>query len=133
MLASAGAPFSFMAPECPAEAWQCDARRCYVPPRTPCPRALSSAVERLVYTEDAGGSNPSAPIPAAVVAVISLRAFPQHGTANGPLTGNHNFAFGLYATAGRAVMLDPSGALVLEGPQGRTVHHAGDVEHLRPQ
>jgi BirA family biotin operon repressor/biotin-[acetyl-CoA-carboxylase] ligase len=36
-------------------------------------------------------------------------------------------------TAGRAVMLDPSGALVLEGPQGRTVHHAGDVEHLRPQ
>ena len=27
------------------------------------PRALSSAVERLVYTEDAGGSNPSAPIP----------------------------------------------------------------------
>ncbi|MFK5633066.1 biotin--[acetyl-CoA-carboxylase] ligase [Ornithinimicrobium sp. LYQ103] len=36
-------------------------------------------------------------------------------------------------TQGRAVGLDPSGALVLEGLQGRTVHHAGDVEHLRPQ
>lgn len=32
---------------------------------------------------------------------------------------------------GRAVDLAEDGALVLEGPEGRTVHHAGDVEHLR--
>ena len=32
---------------------------------------------------------------------------------------------------GRAVDLADDGALMLEGPEGRTVHHAGDVEHLR--
>lgn len=32
---------------------------------------------------------------------------------------------------GRAVGLSPDGALVVEGAQGRTTHHAGDVEHLR--
>jgi BirA family transcriptional regulator, biotin operon repressor / biotin---[acetyl-CoA-carboxylase] ligase len=36
-------------------------------------------------------------------------------------------------TTGTAVDVDGSGALVLLGPQGRTVHHAGDVEHLRAQ
>lgn len=36
-------------------------------------------------------------------------------------------------TAGTAVDLDASGALVVEGPGGRSVHHAGDVEHLRGQ
>ena len=34
-------------------------------------------------------------------------------------------------TRGRAVDLDGSGALVVEGSSGRTVHHAGDVEHAR--
>lgn len=33
---------------------------------------------------------------------------------------------------GRAVGLSPDGALVVEGVKGRTVHHAGDVEHVRP-
>jgi BirA family transcriptional regulator, biotin operon repressor / biotin---[acetyl-CoA-carboxylase] ligase len=37
------------------------------------------------------------------------------------------------ATAGTAVDVDDSGALVVQGPQGRTLHHAGDVEHLRAQ
>lgn len=36
-------------------------------------------------------------------------------------------------TTGTAADVDPSGALVVEGPQGRTVHHAGDVEHVRAQ
>lgn len=37
-------------------------------------------------------------------------------------------------TEGRAVSVDEDGALVVEGSQGgRGVHHAGDVEHVRPQ
>ncbi|MGD8199775.1 biotin--[acetyl-CoA-carboxylase] ligase [Ornithinimicrobium sp. W1679] len=35
-------------------------------------------------------------------------------------------------TRGTAVGVDPHGALVVEGPEGRSVHHAGDVEHVRP-
>ena len=35
-------------------------------------------------------------------------------------------------TEGTAVTVDADGALVVEGPAGRTVHHAGDVEHVRP-
>src|SRR3954465_5948865 len=42
-------------------------------------RALSSAVERFVYTEDAGGSNPSAPtarlLPAGATAAAFAAAF----------------------------------------------------------
>lgn len=34
-------------------------------------------------------------------------------------------------TTGTAVDLDPAGALVLDGPGGRSTHHAGDVEHAR--
>lgn len=34
---------------------------------------------------------------------------------------------------GLAVEVDDSGALVVDGPGGRSVHHAGDVEHLRGQ
>ena len=34
-------------------------------------------------------------------------------------------------TEGTASTVDADGALVVEGPQGRTVHHAGDVEHVR--
>lgn len=33
--------------------------------------------------------------------------------------------------AGRAVTVDDDGALVLDGPGGRTTHHAGDVRHAR--
>jgi BirA family transcriptional regulator, biotin operon repressor / biotin---[acetyl-CoA-carboxylase] ligase len=36
-------------------------------------------------------------------------------------------------TTGTAAGLDASGALLVDGPGGRTVHHAGDVEHLRPK
>ncbi|GAA1181890.1 biotin--[acetyl-CoA-carboxylase] ligase [Ornithinimicrobium humiphilum] len=36
-------------------------------------------------------------------------------------------------TTGTAAGLDDSGALLVDGPGGRTVHHAGDVEHLRPK
>ncbi len=36
-------------------------------------------------------------------------------------------------TTGTAVGVDDSGALLVEGGQGVTLHHAGDVEHLRPQ
>lgn len=35
-------------------------------------------------------------------------------------------------TTGTAVEVAADGALVVEGPAGRSVHHAGDVEHLRP-
>lgn len=35
------------------------------------------------------------------------------------------------ATEGRAVDLADDGALVVHGAHGRSVHHAGDVEHLR--
>ena len=35
-------------------------------------------------------------------------------------------------TVGTARTVDVDGALVVEGPAGRTVHHAGDVEHVRP-
>lgn len=35
-------------------------------------------------------------------------------------------------TGGTAVDVDADGALVVEGPAGRTVHHAGDVAHVRP-
>ncbi len=34
---------------------------------------------------------------------------------------------------GTAADVDRSGALVVQGAAGRTVHHAGDVEHARPQ
>lgn len=37
------------------------------------------------------------------------------------------------ALAGTAVGLGADGALLLDGPAGRTAHPAGDVEHLRPQ
>lgn len=36
-------------------------------------------------------------------------------------------------TRGTATGLSDDGALVVEGPDGRSVHHAGDVEHLRDQ
>lgn len=37
-------------------------------------------------------------------------------------------------TEGRALTVDEDGALVVEGEQGgRGAHHAGDVEHVRPQ
>lgn len=36
-------------------------------------------------------------------------------------------------TTGTAADVDDSGALVVDGPDGRTLHHAGDVEHARPQ
>lgn len=36
------------------------------------------------------------------------------------------------ATSGTAVDVSAGGALVVEGPTGRSRHHAGDVEHLRP-
>lgn len=36
-------------------------------------------------------------------------------------------------TEGVAAGVDPGGALVVQGSGGRTTHHAGDVEHLRPQ
>ncbi|AXH95861.1 biotin--[acetyl-CoA-carboxylase] ligase [Ornithinimicrobium avium] len=36
-------------------------------------------------------------------------------------------------TTGTAVGVDDSGALLVEGEAGRTLHHAGDVEHLRSQ
>lgn len=36
------------------------------------------------------------------------------------------------ATRGRALDVAADGALVVDGPAGRSVHHAGDVEHLRP-
>ena len=36
-----------------------------------------------------------------------------------------------FRTTGTAVDLDPAGALVLDGPGGRSTHHAGDVEHAR--
>lgn len=36
-------------------------------------------------------------------------------------------------TTGTAVGVDDSGALLVEGAAGRTLHHAGDVEHLRSQ
>lgn len=37
-------------------------------------------------------------------------------------------------TEGTAVGVDDAGALLVEGPQGTTtLHHAGDVEHVRPQ
>jgi len=36
-------------------------------------------------------------------------------------------------TRGAAVDVDGSGALVVDGPDGRTLHHAGDVEHARHQ
>ena len=35
-------------------------------------------------------------------------------------------------TSGTALDVGPDGALVIEGPTGRSIHHAGDVEHLRP-
>lgn len=35
-------------------------------------------------------------------------------------------------TSGTALDVAPDGALVVEGPAGRSLHHAGDVEHLRP-
>lgn len=35
-------------------------------------------------------------------------------------------------TEGTAVTVDAVGALVVEGRLGRSVHHAGDVEHVRP-
>lgn len=33
---------------------------------------------------------------------------------------------------GRAADVEESGALVVQGPEGRSVHHAGDVVHVRP-
>lgn len=33
---------------------------------------------------------------------------------------------------GTATGIDESGALVVEGPGGRSIHHAGDIEHARP-
>lgn len=36
-------------------------------------------------------------------------------------------------TRGTAADVDDSGALLVDGPEGRTLHHAGDVEHLRSQ
>ncbi|GGK66892.1 biotin--[acetyl-CoA-carboxylase] ligase [Ornithinimicrobium pekingense] len=36
-------------------------------------------------------------------------------------------------TSGTAVDVDDAGALIVGGAEGRTLHHAGDVEHLRPQ
>ena len=64
------------------------------------PRALSSAVERLVYTEDAGGSNPSAPIPAFSFILLAPELPAIHGEAFGmPSVGlsfpdhiNHGYA-----------------------------------------
>lgn len=36
-------------------------------------------------------------------------------------------------TGGTAVDVDDVGALLVDGPEGRTLHHAGDVEHARHQ
>lgn len=36
-------------------------------------------------------------------------------------------------TTGTAVGVDDTGALLVDGPRGTSLHHAGDVEHLRPQ
>lgn len=36
-------------------------------------------------------------------------------------------------TRGTAVDVEDSGALLVDGPDGRTLHHAGDVEHARHQ
>lgn len=33
---------------------------------------------------------------------------------------------------GTATGIDDSGALVVEGPGGRSIHHAGDIEHAQP-
>lgn len=37
------------------------------------------------------------------------------------------------STTGTAAGVDDTGALLVDGQQGCTLHHAGDVEHVRPQ